>query len=241
MPPFATPIGLLLARAAVAAGLLAAIPAAATEYTVFGSVWLQPRAADPAAPKAVPALLSMPPGWAAGDAAAVVISDPAHPGGPRDLLVARLLGDGAAVLELDVFSPRGFSADSGANPAMPSDAALVPDLLAALAELRRTHAAGIVIAVGFGAGGGAALDAARTVAAGGFAAGIDMGADGQPAAIRYAAGPAPPPSEAWGMRVAALCDVLGAPGRGCVDALSRHGDGALGRLGGDALRRRLGG
>lgn len=208
------PVLRLLVRATIALGLVAAIPAAATEHTVFASVWLHPVAP---APSAVPALLSMPPAWSPGDAAAVVVSDPAVPGGPRDLLVARLLGDGAAVLELDVFTPRGFSADSGANPPLPDAMALLPDLFAALAELRRDHGVGVVVAIGFGLGGEAAIAAARVAPPDGrgFAAGIDVG----PRVMRFAAGPPPPAAEAWPARLAALCDVVGASGRGCVAAL----------------------
>lgn len=214
MPSARKPLVRMLARAAVALGLIAAIPAAATEHTVFASVWLR---AAPPAPQAIPALLSMPPAWSPGDAAAVVVSDPAVPGGPRDLLVARLLGDGAAVLELDVFTPRGFSADGGANPPLPDAAALVPDLFAALAQLRREAGAGVVVAIGFGLGGEAAVAAARIAAPDGegFAAGIDAG----PHAMRFAAGSPPPAKEAWPMRLAPLCEVVGAFGRGCIDVL----------------------
>jgi hypothetical protein len=200
----------LLALTAVAAAA-GPQPAAALDYTRFEPLWLAPSMAPPgtAAPqpppfeRQAPVLLNLPPGWMVGDAAAVVVAD--HPGGDgtRDRLVAALLAERAAVLELNMHTAaRGLSTDNrAASPAAPSAAQLLPDLFGALLALRGDAGAGVVVAIGQGLSGDAALLAAGEAAAAAhlgaagprFAALVALGPAGRPA---FAAGTAPPEAEA---------------------------------------------
>jgi len=171
---------------------------------------------DPAIPRSAlePALLNLPAGWLSGDAAVVLAPGGAWPEGLRDRLVAVLLESGAAVLE--VTSPRR-------GPGR-SEAVAAQDMLAALRMLREVQGAGLIIAIGFGEGGEAALAAARSAPHGGegFAASVRLGPGvpgfvaGEPAAI-----------EAWPLRAPLFCDLLAgaqpeAPGfaRLCLDRLA---------------------
>lgn len=95
----------------------------------------------------------------------------------------------------------------------PTPAALVADLEAGLDALRLEQGAGLVVTVGFGLGGEAALLAAaqarrvgRDTADGepGFSAGVAL--DG--AGARFAAGAPPPAHEGFARRAARLCAML---------------------------------
>lgn len=190
---------------AAALGLAVAQPAAALEYTRFEALWIAPARAGALRP--LPALLNLPPGWQVGDAAAVVLFDPPGPGSLHTQLIAALLGRGAAVLELDANTSYGFSADAEDNPPPPTVESLLTDLGAALAELRRAFAPGLVVAFGHGLGGEAVLRAAASPmagAGGGFVAHVTLG-PGEPV---FLAGAAPPAAEGWPGRAPMLCEAL---------------------------------
>jgi hypothetical protein len=210
------PLATILRRATLAATLLLglAAPAAALEHTRFEPLWIDPAFAPgepPAVPYDVPALLNLPPGWMLGDAAAVIIADPPPAQPWPDRLTAALLAAGAAVLELDVFAARGLAPDSDGNPAL-ATRDLLADAFGTLLALRREAGAGVVVLLGTGIGGEAALlageeaVAARHVGPAGprFAAVAGLG-PGRPG---FAAGVVPPAREAWGQRAPLLCALL---------------------------------
>lgn len=182
-----------------AALAIAATPAAAFEGTRFDLLWIEPN--DPAAMRAIPALLNLPAAWQLGDAAAVLLVEPPGAFELRDHLLSALLDRGAAVLELDASTARGFSADADRNPPPPDAESLLTDLDLGLRELRR-YGAGVVVAIGHGLGGEAVLLAAERGL--GFVAHAALG-PGEPAFI---AGPAPPPVEGWVLRAPLLCEAL---------------------------------
>jgi len=220
---FRIPVSVQSAVAAglVAAGLIGAPIGHATEYTAFVPIWIAPDDGAAAATWTLPGLLSIPPAWQAGGGAAIVIGEPAMPGGPRDGVVARLLGEGALVLELDVFTARGVAADSAATPPLPDVAALVRDLFAGLAVLRREYDPGLVVALGFGLGGEAARQTVGVPLPRGVT-GFVAGADYRHDTIRFARGPAPDAEESWPLRVRSLCRAL-------IDPALADGDAALRR------------
>lgn len=211
-----------LAAAIVLAGVATA-SAQSLEHTRFEPLWLEPALAGGMARPAgytVPALLNFPPGWATGDAAAIVVSDGpwADPG--WNGLVAALLDAGAAVLELDVNAARGFAVDSGKTGPALSRRDLLPDVFAALLALRRDAGAGLVIAIGRGEAGEAALLAATE-----GAAAHHLGASGPrlaaavafgPGQIRFAGGAPMPAAEDWPHRARLLCETL----RGAAGSLT---------------------
>ena len=93
-------------------------------------------------------LLSTPPGWTAGDAAALVMRRQGPVDARRDEAVAALLSEGRAVLEIVA----GAATDCGGRAAPhPRD-----EVLAALAALHE-HGAGPVVVLGFDEDAGAAL------------------------------------------------------------------------------------
>lgn len=159
------------ARHLLLAGALAlSAPAAAFEHTRFQA--LDVVATEAGATRRVPAMLNLPAGWQEGGPAAVLLFDPAGAPGLRDALLVALLDAGSAVLELDAATARGFSADSAANPPVPTVGSLVRDLEAARAMLR-DQGAGPVVAIGYGLGGAAALLASDGPS--GFAARASLG------------------------------------------------------------------
>ena len=141
-----------------------------------------------------PALMSLPVGWGAGDAVAVIAPGNDWPEGLRDRLVAALLDSGAAVLEL-----------AAGHRGPPQPEAVAQDLVAALHMLREVEGAGLTVAIGFGEGGDAALAAARLVPAadGGLAAAVRLG----PGAPVFLSG-SPPAVEGWPVRAPLFCDLL---------------------------------
>ena len=201
------PFALLAALAAAAspppAGAGGVRPTDPAEPVRVETLRVEPRA--PTVAGAYEALLSEPPGWAAGDPAVVVLWEEPGRDAARDRVVLAALDEGAAVLELDADAARGVSPDStfAPPPLAPSD--LLPDLFAALDALRREARAGAaVVAIGSGAAGGAAAllaarDEAAAIAHGGaggprFAGGAALG-PGRPA---FAPGGAPPdPAGHW--------------------------------------------
>jgi pimeloyl-ACP methyl ester carboxylesterase len=144
------------------------------------------------------------------------------------------------VLELDANTARGFSAESDRDAPAPTPESLLHDLAGALVALRRDSGAGLVVALGHGLGGEAALlaaDGARMAEMLGDAGPrfTALGAIG-PGAPAFRAGASPPPDEGWASRVPLLCNVLAvahlgtpAPGEsgsvaaGAVDSACRLG------------------
>jgi hypothetical protein len=179
----------LFPAAALLLGLAGGAATGATEHTQFVTVWV----ADSASPRSAraPALLNVPSGWGVGDAAAVLAPGGEWPVGQRDRLVAALLESGAAVLEL---SPLPVAEQPGA---------VARDMLAALRLLREIEGVGLVVAIGFGAGGDGALAAQRLMPDEGFAAAVRLG----PGAPRFAIG-AVPEAEAWPVRAPLFCHLL---------------------------------
>lgn len=188
---------------------LLAASALATEYTRFAPLWVEdPRpGARPEACRLF-ALLNLPPGWMAGDAAAVRLSSLGAPADPdAERLTAALLHAGAAVLEL------ASGGDCVPETARRLARDPLADLFGALVALRREAGAGLVLAIGIGALGPQVLAAADPglaaaylgEGAAGFVAAVALGAGGEPA-IR--AGQAPPAQEGWAVRAPLFCDLL---------------------------------
>ncbi len=173
-------------------------------------LWLRPAsssATGPIASNDTLAPLLLPSGWSLGDAAAVIVSDrPGMEEGHRRV-VAALIEEGAAVLEIDWHMGRGRAPHAASTP---QD--LVPNLFGALLALRRDAGAGLMVALGYGAGGPAALLAAQEdvavphlgPAGPRFVAAAALG-PGRPA---FAAGAAPPAEEGWPTRAPLLCKAL---------------------------------
>lgn len=132
-------------------------------------LWVEPvlpKDEPQAALAAVPSMLTVPMGWQSGDPAAVLIAELPGPELWREQLVPELLAAGAAVLELDVQTPRGVAADNAAAPSPPVAEELLPDLFGALRALRAApEPAGAVLAFGIPGAGGAAVLRAGEVAA----------------------------------------------------------------------------
>jgi hypothetical protein len=194
--------------AALAALACPAASAFATEHTRLEPIWIETVKPDGAVGHTIPALLNMPTAWMVGDAAVVVLSDGPWPGLGRERLVAGLLGEGAAVLELDVTTSRGFSPENAkmGPPATPEE--LLPDVRGAADTLRRDAGAGLVVALGHGAGGDAAVLAAgleRTArpGAGSAIAAASLG----PGPAQFALGGAET-GRGWPTRARLLCGVL---------------------------------
>lgn len=185
------PAGVLLAS--LVSAPFATRPASAAEIMQHLPVWLPPP--DGTAAQPGPAVLNLPPGWVAGDAAVVLAAGGDWPPGQRERLVAALLGAGAAVLELNLPRP-GAGAEERAQA----------DLVLALATLRGTTGAGLVVAIGHGAGGEAALRAGTEAAdaAGWRYAAVAWLGPGEPRFLRHDA----PEAEAWTVRAPLLCDIL---------------------------------
>lgn len=190
----------------------AAAGAGATEYTRMEPVWIDAVSPDGTAGHTIPALLNVPPAWMVGDAAVVVLSDGPWPGLARERMVAALLGEGAAVLELDVTTARGFSPENATMGPPATAEELLPDVRGVADTLRRDAGAGLVVAVGHGAGGDAAVlaadleRAARPPAAGpAIAAAASLG----PGPGQFALGGAAT-GQGWQTRARLLCGVLAA-------------------------------
>ena len=186
-----------------------AVPERAVAGQQIEALWIGHGGADHEAGGEVPGLLTAPPAWTSGDAAAVVIGDAPGDERTRARLFDALLAGDAAVLELDARSPGHQPPGGGAAasaPLRPRD--LQPRLFGALLALRRDYGAGLVVAIGFGPVGEAVLSggdeaaAARRLGDTGprFAALAFLG-PGQP---RFVAGATPPPDENWPARSTAL-------------------------------------
>lgn len=171
-------------------------------------LWFDTVPSDGAPGRTVSALLDVPVGWVFGDAAAVMVSDGPWPGPARERLVAALLGEGAAVLKLDSAEARGFSPENAVTgpPATAGD--LLPDVRGAADALRREAGAGLVVVLGHGAGGEAAvLAAGMEQTAAPDAADIAAAASLGPGPSHFAPGGADP-GRGWPARAGVLCRVL---------------------------------
>jgi hypothetical protein len=195
----------VIAASAAAALAGRAVPAAALEHTRLEPVWIETTAPDGEGRHLAAALLNLPPGWMVGDAVAVVLSDGPWSLLARGTLVAALLEERAAVLELDPVATR----DSGPEPTA-AERAL--DLRGAVAVLRREIGVGLVVALGNGVGGDAVMLAAtldrpatHSDGAGMLAAAASLG----PGPARFARGGAEP-GRGWSIRAERLCSVLAA-------------------------------
>jgi hypothetical protein len=201
---------------AAALALALAGPATALEHTHLEPLWLEP--VPPAAPQpyAIPALLNLPAGWSAGDGGVILLSD--GPWGDsrtslmRDRLTAALLDEGAAVLELDVNTARAVADRAGTPGPVPRGRDLLPAIYGALLALRREGGAGLVVALGHGAAGEAALQASTEAAAthhiGEVGPRLAAAAALGPGPARFAAGARPAEAEGWPQRAPRLCHLL---------------------------------
>lgn len=190
-----------------------AMPERAVAGQQIEALWIGRGGADHEAGGEVPGLLTAPPAWTSGDAAAVVIGDAPGDERTRARLFDALLAGDAAVLELDARSLGHQPPDGGvaaSAPLRPQD--LQPRLFDALLALRRDYGAGLVVAIGFGPVGEAVLSGGDEAAAAHrlgdtgprFAALAFLG-PGQP---RFVAGATPPPDENWPARAGPLCAIL---------------------------------
>ncbi len=191
----------------VVAGLaIAATLAPATAQQPFAGldlVWVRP-AVEPGTPPACARLLALntPRDWIPGDAAVAVFA-PGDAEAPLRPLVAALLPELAAVLEVPSHPVEGCLAP----PPSP-----VAEVLGAVRALRLDASAGLVVAIGLGAAGQAVLDAtSEDVAA------RHLGPDGPRLAAAIAldgGGPAAfatgavPDDQQWAERAALLCAAL---------------------------------
>jgi hypothetical protein len=188
-----------LAAVAGLGGTASAASVGSAEYTQFLPVWLSPGPGTPDHP--VPALLNLPAGWQAGDAAVVVARGRDAPQELRDQLISAIIDAGAAVLELHVEPGR--------------EATLPAGFADALVTLRGGFGAGLVAAVGYGWGAAATLGAVEAThpGIGGYNAAVVLDAG----APRLARGEMPPAGEAWPVRAPMFCAVL-ATGLGAMPA-----------------------
>lgn len=186
--------------------LLLVAPAARTdEFAQVSVQWIAPVRAERPQGEAIGALLTLPPGWAVGDAAVLLVAEQAATEPAFGALRAALLRQGAAVLELETRRMRGV--DSAAD-------GLLPWLFGSITAVQRVQGAGLVVAVGFGGAAEATLRsageevAARHLGPGGsrLAAAAALGPEG-PA---YVLGRRPLPDEGWWVRTPLLCRMLAA-------------------------------
>lgn len=201
----------LVAWAAAALACLAA-PASALEHTRMEPVWIESAAPDGEEGHTAAALLNLPPGWMIGDAAALVLSDASWPGLARERLVAALLDEEAAVLEFDATAARRIGPEAARLGPEPTTAETALDLRAAADTMRRQIGAGLVVTLGHGAAGEAALLAAALERTAGPAGGKGVtvaAASLGPGAPRFALGGAAP-GRGWPVRAERLCMVLAA-------------------------------
>lgn len=165
------------------------------------------------ASRPMPALFKHPPGWTSGQAAVLLVPGADWPAGVREALRAAVLDADAAVLEMSE----------------PPPGLLLPHLTDALRALRRDHGAGLVVVIGRGASGQAALglrDAVRpdevSPLSSPFAALIRLG----PGAPGFVTGEAAR-EENWPHRALLLCDLLAAVPLADVPGLSQSCRAAL--------------
>lgn len=154
-------------------------------------------------------LLNLPATWSVGDGAVVLMTAPGFTDRTRDQLVAALLDQHAAVLEVVA----GATARCARDDAAGARADAVAEFSGALRALTQFGAA-VVVAIGYGAEGNSAI---ASLSAPGtselrFAAAIAI--SGREA--RFARGAPPGAAERWGDRALALCGAMAA-GIGAAD------------------------
>ena len=202
-----------LIRAALAAGCLAAVPAAATEYTRFVPLpyVATPMSADATGCAGV-ALMNIPSTWQPGDAAVLLLTDWSLRDPRRDALVAVLLEERAAVVEVAAGAPTHCDGDTEATSrlAPPEDPIA---LMFTLLDATRRAGAGLVVALGYGPGSGIATQVVREEIAARYLphgaprfAAAAMMADGEPA---FLLGPPSERREAAPERFRRFCGALG--------------------------------
>jgi hypothetical protein len=204
------PIPALAIRAIVAAPSVLAAPRfaeAQDPFAAFSLVWVRPQAQAGAGQGCARMLvLNLPGAWSAGDAAVILFAEDDAALRAQRHLTAALLQEATAVLEFPSGPAEGCTLRESDQ---------VGEVLGALQDLRVQARAGLVVAIGVGQAGPAALAAAQQDVAGRYlgpdgprlAAGIAL-QEGAPAA--FAAGPPPPPTEGWHLRAPLLCDAVGA-------------------------------
>ena len=187
-------------------------PAQASEDARMEPVWIRTAAPNGQPSQAAVALLSLPLGWTTGDAAALVLSEGPWPHEARETLVVALLAQQAAVLEFDLTVAGSLGAEAPRTGPAPIVAELALDVSAAAQMLRRDTGAGLVVALGHGAAGEAAMLAAsleqkamRADDAGLVAAAASLG----PGPARFVLGGAEP-GRGWPVRAELLCGILAA-------------------------------
>lgn len=223
-----------------ALALTAAQPAVAGEHTTFQPLWVVSATAAGRPACSSTALLNLPAGWTQGDAAVVLLTTTRLQDPLRDSLVAALLHERAAVLEMVSGPTVRCSAEGAEDSGAISSADPLADLLGALRALTRDAGAGLVVAIGYGPGTTAALDALGDdavtrhlgIGAPRFAAGAAIG-DGP---ARFVLGPVQRVHQRAPTRLSLLCEALGQVTAGlgagnrsvaaklseeCRDALSR--------------------
>ncbi|MEO3474194.1 hypothetical protein AAFN86_20160 [Roseomonas sp. CAU 1739] len=186
------------AAVALAAGFVVT-PAIADEYATFRQLDI----ASIAAPDCrTGVLLTLPSAWRPGDGAVVLLTPEPQRDAARDGLVAALLGERAAVLEL---VPRSCEAVRAGRDTV------VAAALGALDALTRLAGAGPVTLIGYGRGGMAVLDVVREPAADllgeagpRYVAAVAIG-DGAP---RFAFGSRPAARREASSRLSTLCQAL---------------------------------
>ncbi len=204
----------LVLLAGPALGAVSSAARASTDAMEVALLEFLPANPVPAGPaETLRGILSVPPGWRPGDAAAVLLPDQPLPDAAGARILPALLDEGAAVLELDLHTPRGAAADNAFIPASYGGAELLPGLFGALLALRQQAGAGLVVAIGIGTGGDAAMLAADR-----HQAELHLGPDGPrfvahaqlgPGRARFAAGlQAPEAHEGWAIRAELLCAAL---------------------------------
>ncbi|MBR0661252.1 hypothetical protein [Neoroseomonas oryzicola] len=201
-------------KALIATALLASLarPAAADEYTTYASLLVTPTGASHATRCDMMSLLNLPAAWHSGDAIVVMLTAGPAYAQQRDSLIAELLAEQAAVLEVSPSaSPTCVGGGHVATPPV-TQAAALDMVFGGLRAARQTAGGGLVVAIGLGPEGSLALAAADEAEAGArlgpdgprFAAGLAIG-DGSARLRLGAAQVAPERAEA---RLGLLCEAL---------------------------------
>jgi hypothetical protein len=221
--------------ALAAAAFLSAAVAEASDYTHYAQLCLpgigrDVGAAGPMSDCVATALLSTPAGWQSGGGAVVLRAVGSLPKLGRDPLVAALIEAHTAVLELHPgrLDPALGPAEDR-DPDAPEPGVAVA-FVRGLAALRRQVGAGSVVAIGYGEGARAALDAVagtdpgRPAGGGHFAAAAAL-ADGTARFVRSVGEPLP--SVPLGVVCAAIAAAEERPrtglGEACFHAMAGRG------------------
>jgi hypothetical protein len=200
---------------AILAGVLSAAPAGADDHVSFASLDVAPVGMPWCQASMV---VNLPSSWRPTDGAAVLLALGPAADVARDALVAALLGEHAAVLELAPRPCAGMPAGQDG---------LVATALGALDALKRTMGAGLVVAIGHGPGSAALLGVVGAASGGlaegsRYAAAVALG-DGVPG---FARGERQEESEQAPGRLGLLCSTLALAESGIGATPSRDATGA---------------